>query len=189
MGIGKLEKVREAWEKETDEWLLKTATKNLNQYEREVRVIICEEGVKRGLIAYEVKEAAPHDIEFQVTVTEKGQDISAELEETAPKVVSIKLVKTIVVFVSVAAVFGVIGLIFGVSAGILSAGGGYIMYMAMRKIWPSEEERKIRRELSRDTIKWAKDHPEESQEIIRKTMEDLDIDRMFKPNRKQHDKR
>jgi hypothetical protein len=131
----KLKEITEAWQKETDEYVLKAVTKNLNEYPPEVRVIIREEAVKRGLIAYEITDADSDGLKFDVTITESGKDILVDADERRPKVVSIKLAKTIVIFFSICAVVGVVGVIFGLPEGILTAASGCVVYMAIEKIW------------------------------------------------------
>jgi len=68
-------------------------------------------------------------------VTDKGQGVFADVKERSPKVVSVKLGKTIIVLVLVGIVCGIVALIFGLPEGIITACGGYFVYLYIEKVW------------------------------------------------------
>ena len=78
-------KIKALWQGETDEWVLKAATENINEYPPEVRIIIRDEALKRGLLKYDLSKAGVKGLEFEAVKTDKGEDILTESEKTNPK--------------------------------------------------------------------------------------------------------
>jgi hypothetical protein len=167
-----LRKITEIWQKETDEWVLRAVTQNIDEYPPEVRTIIRDEAVKRDLITYEVNQEDTDKHQENIVIKTKGEDILNEATKISPRVVSVKLMKTIFILISIALVVLIVGLILGVPEGILAAVGGCAAYMAIRKIWPSEEERQKSKEEKRQVLKYAKDHPEQVDEMIKEIFDE-----------------
>lgn len=131
----KIREMTAAWQNETDEYVLKAATENINEYPPEIRIIIRDESLKRGLLKYDLSKAGVKGLEFEAVVTDKGGDILTESEEKSPKIFSLRVIKTYVALCVCAAIAGLIGLIFGLPESIITVVGGTIAYAVIQRIW------------------------------------------------------
>ena len=121
-----IEEIKAAWQKETDEWVLKAATTNINEYPEEIRIIIHKEAIKRGLLKCSAN---------RITMTEKAEEVLADAEEIDPKVFSVRVVKTYIVIVVVGTIFALFGYIFGLPEAFVISGAAFFTMAAADKIW------------------------------------------------------
>ena len=130
-------KIKSLWQGETDEWVLKAATENINEYPPEVRIIIRDEALKRGLLKYDLSKAGVKGLEFEAVKTDKGEDILTESEKTNPKSFLLRAVKSYVVVCVIGGIIYWVGLIFGLPKAIIIPIGGGICYLIIERICAS----------------------------------------------------
>lgn len=72
-----IQKIRELWQKEADEWLIRAINQDVNEYPKEVIAIIQEEAEKRGLIK---KYKAENNLEA-MQLSPKAANIKDDIDE------------------------------------------------------------------------------------------------------------
>ncbi|MBN2455789.1 MAG: hypothetical protein JXB29_04495 [Sedimentisphaerales bacterium] len=107
------DEIKAAWQDETDEWVLKAAIDNINKYTPEIRIIIRNEAVKRGLINYKISKAGPNGLEFEALTTKKGKFTLEEGVEKDTKVFITKSTKSIFILTTIALISLLIGSMWG----------------------------------------------------------------------------
>ena len=78
----RLNDTREMWAQENDEWVVKAALEDIEEYAPAVKQIIREEALRRRLIAEKNAEAG--GAEGRVAITEKGMEILATTKVESP---------------------------------------------------------------------------------------------------------
>jgi len=137
MDDAKIREIGAAWQNETDEYVLRAASEDIDEYPPEVRIIIRDEAVKRGLLKYELSKPGVKGLEFEAKITDKGKDILIESEGTSPRFFSVRVVKTCVALCTIGGIAVVVGFTFGLPESVITAIGAYVMLEAGDRIWAS----------------------------------------------------